>query len=85
MFKTHWFWGTWPSRWSERNITLLLLELMPILLALETWGYKMKNSVVVLHTDNEALVSVINKQSSKEKLVMVLVRWLVVGGWWLQA
>ena len=53
---------------------------MPILLALETWGYKMKNSVVVLHTDNEALVSVINKQSSKEKLVMVLVRRLVVAG-----
>ena len=83
VFKTHWFWKTWPSWWSEQNITLL--ELMPILLALETWGYKMKNSVVVLHTDNEALVSVINKQSSKGKLVMVLVRWLVVGGWWLQA
>ena len=76
VFKTHWFWKTWPSWWSEQNITLL--ELMPILLALETWGYKMKNSVVVLHTDNEALVSVINKQPSKEKLVMVLVRRLVV-------
>ena len=76
VFKTHWFWGTWPSWCSEQNITLL--ELMPILLALETWGYKMKNSVVVLYTDNEALLSVINKQSSKEKLVMVLVRRLVI-------
>ena len=78
VFKTHWFWGTWLSWWCEQNMTLL--EMMPILLALETSGYKMKNSVVVLHTDNEALVSVINKQSSKEKLVMVLVRWLVVAG-----
>ena len=78
VFKTHWFWGTWLSWWCEQNITLL--EMMLILLALETSGYKMKNSVVVLHTDNEALVSVINKQSSKEKLVMVLVRRLVVAG-----
>ena len=33
---------------------------------------------VLLYTDNSALVSVLNKQTSKEPLVMVLVRKLVL-------
>ena len=33
----------------------------------------MKNSVIVLHTDTDACVSVIRKQSSREKVITVLV------------
>lgn len=75
VLQSHWFYGTWQAWWSEQNITLL--ELVPIVLALETWGEQLRNSAVVLHTDNEALVWVINRQTSKEKLVMVMVRRMV--------
>lgn len=72
---SQWFLGTWTEWWSEQNITLL--ELVPIVLALEAWRDPLRNKTVMLHTDNAALVWVINKQSSKEKLVMKLVRRLV--------
>lgn len=75
VFQSRWFCGKWGSWWTEQNITLL--EFVPIVLALEVWGDLFRNAVVILHTDNEALVSVINKQSSKETLVMKLVRRLV--------
>ena len=55
----------WPSEWwSSQNITFL--ELVPIILAAEVWGDMFRNASVLLHTDNLALVYVINKQSSKE-------------------
>ena len=70
---SHWFYAAWPSAWwSEQNI--VLLELVPIVLALEVWGHLLRDKVVVFHTDNLALVSVINNQKSKEPLVMLLVR-----------
>ena len=77
VFKSHWFSVAWPSEWwSSQNITFL--ELVPIILAAEVWGDMFRNASVLLHTDNLALVYVINKQSSKEPLVMSLVRRLVI-------
>ena len=71
-----WFQGLWSSWWVKQNITLL--ELYPIVVAIEIWGSQLMNRRVVLHTDNLALVSVLHKQTSKEPLVMVLVRRLVL-------
>ena len=70
-----WFNGQWETWWKDQNITLL--ELVPIVLAIETWGRLLMNKAAVFHTDNQALVSVINKQTSKESHVMTLVRRLV--------
>ena len=73
----YWFSIPWPSQWwLSQNITFL--ELVPIVLALETWGHHFKNKCVFLNTDNLALVYVINKQSSKEDLVRILVCRLVI-------
>ena len=44
---------------------------------LGTWD---KNSVAVIHTVNEALVSVISKQYSRDKFITVPVGQLVVAG-----
>lgn len=38
----------------------------------------MANTYLILYTDNSAIVSVLNKQTSKEPLVMILVRKLVL-------
>ena len=65
-----WFSGTWPASWDPLNITVL--ELYPIVAAVETWGPAWGNSSVCFYTDNEALVAIINKQTSKEPCVMAL-------------
>ena len=71
-----WFQGRWSEWWLKQNITLL--ELYPITVALETWGCLLKNKILTLHIDNKALVHVLTFQSSREPLVMILVRRLVL-------
>ena len=73
----NWFSISWPSDWwSAQNITFL--ELVPIVLAMEIWGPILKNHCIQLNTDNLSLAFVINKQSSKEHLVRILIRRLVL-------
>ena len=77
VFETHWFYQQWPSTWWCSQ-TIVLLELMPIVVALEVWGEEFRNACVTLHTDNLPLVHIINSQSSTEPLVMILIRRLVL-------
>ena len=67
-----WFYGTWSQQWVNQNITLL--ELYPIVLAVQIWGSRITNGRIIFHTDNQALVPIINKQSSKDRAIMCLVR-----------
>ena len=71
-----WFYGPFPDAWRKANI--VFLELFPIVIALFTWGHLWKNHTVVFCTDNQALVAIINKQSSKLPCVMYLIRKLVL-------
>ena len=70
-----WFFGRFPDTWQSFNITFL--ELFPIVLAVRHWRCHMSNRCIVFVTDNAALVSIINQQTSKHKLVMTLIRDLV--------
>ena len=76
VYNTEWFFGTWPKSWLKYNI--MVLELYPIVAAVAVWGYKWKNKKICFFTDNEALVAVINKQSSRERHAMTLLRKLVL-------
>lgn len=72
-----WFFGEWPSNWHDENITLL--ELFPIALSIHVWGGSLfANRKVIFHSDNSAIVSVINKRSSREPKVMVFIRDIVI-------
>ena len=71
-----WFWGLWPTEWRAFNIAVL--ELYPIVAAVGVWGNQWENKSVCFYTDNQALVSILNKQTSREKVVMRLIRTLVV-------
>ena len=71
-----WLYGSWPKLWKQYNI--VTLELFPIVLALEIWGDELRNKAIRLHCDNLALVHIINKQTSKEPLTMVLIRRIVL-------
>ena len=70
------FFGSFPDDWKEKNI--MTLEFYPIVLEVELWAYLWRNHSILFFTDNEALVSVINKQSRKDNEVMAMVRHLVL-------
>ena len=76
VYNTECFFGAWPKSWLKYNI--LVLELYPIVAAVAVWGSKWKNKKICFFTDNEALVAIINKQSSRERQAMTLLRKLVL-------
>lgn len=76
IFGKHWCFGEWPAAWKQFNITIL--ELFPIVLAIEIWGPLMRNRCIVFFSDNQAVVEIINKQTSKDRSVMVLLRHFVL-------
>lgn len=76
IYGSKWFYGCFPDNWKSLNI--MTLEFYPIVLAVEIWGSLWQNHSILFFTDNEALVSVINKQTSKDKVVMKMVRCLVL-------
>ena len=57
---------------------LPFLELVPIVLAIQHRVKLLSGQRILLMCDNEALVYIINKQSTKHSEIMTLVRQLVV-------
>lgn len=76
LFQDRWFNGLFPSEWKVYHISVL--EFYPIILSLTVWGHLWKNHSILFFTDNEALVPVINKQTSKDTTLLLMVRWLVL-------
>ena len=68
--------GRFPSSW--QNLDIEVLELYPILVLVGINATAMKDSVVRLRCDNQALVWSINKLSSRNQSVMKLMRPLVL-------
>lgn len=82
-FKGQWAQYRWPGSWLGSQIlgNLSLLELIPIVLALFIWAPEFANQKVTFpkgfRDDNQALVFIINKRTSKDKQIMKLIRHLV--------
>ena len=76
IFGNHWCYGAWPSSWLSYNIAVL--EFYPIVLSLYLWGHQMQNQSILFFTDNKVLVSVINKQTCRDKTLMFFVRKMVL-------
>ena len=76
IYSSKWLHGLFPKSWHSFNITFL--ELYPIVLAVNVWVSLWKNHCILFFTDNEALTSIINKQSSKVNDIQSLVRCLVL-------
>lgn len=79
-FCGRWAQFAWPETW--RGLPLMrnmaLLELIPVVLALYLWACDLRNKKIVFRIDNSALVSAVNKQTSKDKQIMKLIRSLVL-------
>lgn len=71
-----WTYGEWPDSWKVKNIATL--ELFPIVLALKLWQQKFKNQSIIFFSDNEAVVQVVNRKTTKDQELLTLLRELVL-------
>ena len=79
-FSGHWAYFQWPTEWHNTEVMtdMTFLELVPILLAVYLFKRELSNKQILFHTDNNSLVAILNKKSSKSRRVMQLVRPLVL-------
>lgn len=75
-----WCAEAWPLSWREagfcRNLTLL--ELFPIVVAVEIWGDRLSNKKVCFWSDNMGVVQCISRLTSSSFPVLALLRHLVL-------
>ena len=76
-FKNSWIQGLWPEHWS-RSCDITFLEFYPIYAMLHLFAHKLAHSTVQFHCDNQAIVHVINNQTSKCNQLMSILRPLVL-------
>ena len=76
VFGTHWFYGLWSEQCLRLNIALL--EIYPIYLALVFWGKLLANKCVMIMSDNQAVVHILNNFTSKDPVIMIIVRLIVL-------
>ena len=72
----HWCFFPWPASWACSAVLrdMSFLEMVPVLLAIWVWSGLLQNKKVKFFIDNEALVAILNKQTSRSKRLMQLVR-----------
>ena len=74
LFETQWFQLAWSTEWIRMDI--MAKELVPIVLSCAVWGPLILRKKLEFKCDNHSLVDAINKGSSKEPMVMHLLRCL---------
>ena len=74
MFGRKCAYGKWPSDRTHKNIALL--ELFLIVLGVRMRGDTLANKRILIFTDNDSVVHVINQQTSKKKELLHLLRQL---------
>ena len=76
VFGDMWIRGRFVNHWLDYHIAVK--ELLPIVLALYQWGNRFQNSRVLFLCDNDSVVHIINKHTSKDSKLMNLIRKFVV-------
>jgi hypothetical protein len=79
-FNGKWAQTCWPSDWLKNGILqeITFLELFPVVVDIHLWGHQLENKKLMFNIDNKAVVTILNKKSSKSPRVMNLVRKLVL-------
>ena len=67
IWQTHWCADLWPQDWKVKGHVknIVLLELFPIVVALEIWGSFFSGKRILIRTDNKGVVYAINCLTSK--------------------
>ena len=78
-FNGKWAQASWSQSWIQTGIMtdITFMELFPVVVAVSIWGSHLANKRILFRIDNQAVVTIINKKSSKSSGVMSLVRKLV--------
>ncbi len=74
IFGNTWFQASWPPSWEAISITAK--ELVPIVIAAAFWGSQWTKSRVHFFCDNMAVVALLKTLTSKDALIMHLLRCL---------
>lgn len=77
-FRGKWFNGRWPSGLSGGRKNIAWKEFFPILVAVVLWGESLSGRRIIIRSDNESVVAIINKQSSRCPEVMKLLRFFIL-------
>ena len=72
VFGNEYFAGEWPVDVSEMDINVL--EMLVFLLVAWVWGPKLTHRRTVVHADNTSAVAALNKRTSKDPALMVVLR-----------
>ena len=75
-YGSKWLQAKFPPSWQQYHITIL--ELFPIFVLISMFGRLMRNANIMFHCDNEAVTAIINKQSSKDPIIMNIMRPLIL-------
>ena len=67
-----WFQAQWPEQWAEVDIATK--ELVLVVVAAAVWGSQWASRHVRFHSDNMAVVAVLNTRTAKSPLLMHLLR-----------
>ena len=75
-FGIKWTYGAWPESLIVKGITedITVLELFPLLVALQIWGDDLRNKKILFRVDNLAVVHIVNSMTSKSDNVMTILR-----------
>ena len=76
IFQSHWFSGAWSAEQSPLSIAYK--ELFPIVVAAFLWGPRWVSRRVEFLCDNESVVAVLKSGTSRDKSLMVLLRYLTM-------
>jgi hypothetical protein len=75
-FQSHFFFGKFPEEWQKYNICVL--ELYPILLALQLYASSIANQHIIIFSDNIAVVQVLTHKTTKHKQMLILLRHMIL-------
>ena len=77
-FAGKWAQGRWPPHVLEKKYSIAFLEFLPIVVGVQIWGEHIANQKVMFCSDNQSVVHVINKQTSRCPHIMRILRVFVV-------
>ena len=77
-FNGKWVQGRWPEDVLRNPPSIAFLEMFPLVVAVLCWAPLLTNCKITFHTDNLAVMHIINQQSSHCPKIMHLVRMFVL-------